>query len=94
MGEAGLAACLQAGANDAGGTLMNESITRAAGAVHGQEVPPARMDALIRGVGREPYQRTTLYGEASAERGAASYVAAPLAEMVNTPFRRPERVAS
>ena len=41
MGPAGRKACLRAGANDLGGTLMNESITRAAGAVHGQEMPPA-----------------------------------------------------
>ncbi|HSB95059.1 MAG TPA: 5-amino-6-(D-ribitylamino)uracil--L-tyrosine 4-hydroxyphenyl transferase CofH, partial [Spongiibacteraceae bacterium] len=63
MGEVGVAACLAAGANDVGGTLMNESITRAAGAEHGQELPPERMDELIRRCGREPRQRTTLYGE-------------------------------
>ena len=38
---------------------MNESITRAAGAVHGQEMPPESMEALIRSLGREPRQRTT-----------------------------------
>jgi len=54
MGEGGAAACLAAGANDLGGTLMNESITRAAGAVHGQEMPPESMEALIRSLGREP----------------------------------------
>ena len=48
MGPAGAAACLDAGANDLGGTLMNESITRAAGAAHGQEMPPAAMERLIR----------------------------------------------
>ena len=47
MGEAGALACLRAGANDLGGTLMNESITRAAGADHGQELPPARIEALL-----------------------------------------------
>ena len=40
MGPAGAAICLQAGANDLGGTLMNESISRAAGTQHGQEFPP------------------------------------------------------
>jgi FO synthase len=40
MGGKGAALCLQAGANDIGGTLMNESITRAAGAKHGQEFTP------------------------------------------------------
>ena len=41
-------ACLNSGANDLGGTLMNESITRAAGAVHGQEMSPARMERELR----------------------------------------------
>jgi FO synthase len=91
MGSAGAAACLQAGANDLGGTLMNESITRAAGAVHGQEMPPESMEALIWSLGRVPRQRTTLYGDASAERRAASFGASPLLEPINTPARRYER---
>jgi FO synthase len=91
MGTGGAAACLKAGANDLGGTLMNESITRAAGAVHGQEMPPESMEALIRSLGREPRQRTTLYVDAPAERKAASFAAAPLTEPVNTPARRYER---
>ncbi len=66
MGYGGAASCLGAGANDLGGTLMNESITRAAGAVHGQEMPPEAMEELIRGIGRTPRQRTTLYGDAPA----------------------------
>ena len=98
MGEGGAAFCLEAGANDLGGTLMNESITRAAGAVHGQEMPPESMEAVIRSLGREPRQRTTLYADAPAERRAASFGAAPLAEPVNTPARRwerhPERAAA
>ena len=73
LGPDGAAACLRAGANDLGGTLMNESITRAAGAAHGQEMPPEPMEALIRSLGRTPRQRTTLYGEAPAERAAASF---------------------
>jgi FO synthase len=91
MGEAGVAACLAAGANDIGGTLMNESITRAAGAMHGQELPPEKMDALIRACGRSPGQRTTLYGEADAIQVAASYNAATLTDIVNTPAQRYER---
>ena len=91
MGGGGAAFCLDAGANDLGGTLMNESITRAAGAVHGQEMPPEAMEALIRGIGRAPRQRTTLYADAPAARKAASFGAAPLAEPVNTPARRYER---
>ncbi len=47
MGPDGAAACLNAGANDMGGTLMNESISRAAGTQHGQEFSPMRMEALI-----------------------------------------------
>jgi FO synthase len=91
MGAEGAAFCLEAGANDLGGTLMNESITRAAGAVHGQEMPPESMEQVIRSLGRKPRQRTTLYGDAPAARRAASFGAAPLAEPVNTPARRWER---
>jgi FO synthase len=61
MGPEGAKACLRAGVNDLGGTLMNESISRAAGAAHGQELAPAMMEALIRSVGRHPRERTTLY---------------------------------
>ena len=53
LGPEGVRACLSAGANDVGGTLMNESITRAAGAAHGQEFPPAELEVLIRAAGRE-----------------------------------------
>jgi len=91
MGPEGAAACLRAGANDLGGTLMNESITRAAGAAHGQEMAPERMEALIRSLGREPRQRTTLYAEAPAARVAASFGAAALAGTINTPAPRYER---
>jgi FO synthase len=88
MGPAGAAACLEAGANDLGGTLMNESITRAAGAEHGQEMPPAAMKALIRSVGRTPWQRTTLYKAAPPERIAAAFDAPPLSPPVETPIAR------
>ncbi len=88
MGPAGVATCLNAGANDLGGTLMNETITRAAGATFGQEMPPEAMDALIASVGRVPVQRTTLYGLAPLERQTASYGADPLSEAVNTPAAR------
>ena len=94
MGPAGAASCLAAGANDLGGTLMNESITRAAGAVHGQEMPPEAMDRLIRSLGRIPSQRTTLYAPAPAERAAQSYDAAPLTPPIDTPAHRYERAAT
>jgi FO synthase len=93
LGAAGAAACLNAGCNDLGGTLMNESISRAAGASFGQEMPPEAMEDLIRSLGRTPRQRTTLYGDAPAERRAASLAAAPLAEPINTPARKYERAA-
>ena len=67
MGPAGVRACLNAGVNDLGGTLMNESISRAAGASHGQEMTADMMEALIRSAGRTPRQRTTLYGLVSRE---------------------------
>jgi len=62
MGAEGAALCLDAGANDLGGTLMNESITRAAGGVHGQELNAAQLQALAGRIGRPARQRTTLYG--------------------------------
>ncbi len=62
MGAAGAAVCLDAGANDLGGTLMNESITRAAGGVHGQLLDAAQLQALARRIGRPTRQRSTLYG--------------------------------
>ena len=52
---------LDAGANDLGGTLINESISTSAGASYGQLVPPAELRRLIRDAGRVPAQRDTLY---------------------------------
>jgi FO synthase len=83
LGPHGVAAALRAGVNDLGGTLMNESISRSAGAQHGQEFAPERMEELIRACERIPRQRTTLYADAPAERRYASFGAAPLAEPVN-----------
>jgi FO synthase len=94
LGPAGLAACLKAGVNDLGGTLMNESISRAAGASFGQEMPPEDMETLIRSLGRTPRQRSTLYGDAPADRYAASFNAAPLLDPLNTPARKYERSAA
>jgi FO synthase len=61
MGREGARICLQSGANDLGGTLMEESITRAAGASHGQEMTPAQLQTIAYDAGRVPSQRTTLY---------------------------------
>ena len=85
LGPRGVRACLEAGVNDLGGTLMNESITRAAGAGFGQELPPARMEALIRGAGRIPRQRSTTYGEPDEQQAARSFHAAGLQPIVQTP---------
>ncbi|MCE2528933.1 MAG: 5-amino-6-(D-ribitylamino)uracil--L-tyrosine 4-hydroxyphenyl transferase CofH [Acidimicrobiia bacterium] len=61
LGLDGAARLLSAGCNDLGGTLMNETISRAAGASHGQEVHAAELDATIVGAGRIPARRNTLY---------------------------------
>jgi FO synthase len=68
LGPEGAAACLAAGANDVGGTLMNESITRAAGAAHGQEMVATAIESMIRSAGRTPVQRTTFYGTPPPEQ--------------------------
>jgi len=91
MGHEGVAACLNAGCNDLGGTLMNESISRAAGTTHGQETSPNEMIDLIARAGRRPRQRNTLYGGVSEERRAAGAAAGALTEVVNTPVRRRAR---
>jgi FO synthase len=93
LGPAGTREALCAGVNDLGGTLMNESISRSAGAAYGQELPPERMEALIRSAGRVPRPRTTLYGEPPAERVRASFGATPLAEPLNPPVQEAGLVA-
>ncbi|MFZ4584471.1 MAG: 5-amino-6-(D-ribitylamino)uracil--L-tyrosine 4-hydroxyphenyl transferase CofH [Acidimicrobiia bacterium] len=62
LGLAGAQQILQAGANDLGGTLMDENISRAAGASHGQEVDELEFRAITEPIGRPLEQRTTLYG--------------------------------
>lgn len=54
-------ACLRAGANDYGGTLMEENISRLAGATSGQYLAPEDIQSRIREIGRTPAERTTLY---------------------------------
>ena len=65
LGPDGTREALRAGVNDLGGTLMNESISRSAGAEFGQELPPERMEELIRSAGRIPRQRTTIVRRAA-----------------------------
>ncbi|MFP6663943.1 MAG: 5-amino-6-(D-ribitylamino)uracil--L-tyrosine 4-hydroxyphenyl transferase CofH [Deltaproteobacteria bacterium] len=57
------AASLAAGVNDFGGTLMEESISREAGATAGEYTPVEEIERIVRGMGRRPRQRTTLYGK-------------------------------
>jgi len=80
MGAEGAALCLEAGANDLGGTLMNESITRAAGGVHGQLLDAARLQALARRIGRPARQRTTLYDSPAAATATAIFRDRPAPE--------------
>jgi FO synthase len=72
LGREGAMEALRAGANDLGGVLMDESITRAAGGVNGQEMDAAAMQATIASVGRTPRQRTTLYGTPQRSFGSTS----------------------
>lgn len=83
MGPSGVGVLLKSGVNDLGGTLMNESISRAAGAATGQEMNPEGMHAITRAASsqndaRSAYQRTTLYQTAETTRVAASFQAPPL----------------
>ena len=73
LGPEGVAACLSAGVNDIGGTLMDETITRSAGAAHGQEMTPSAMEELLLREGRPSRQRTTLYQDAGKDRRLASF---------------------
>ena len=73
----------------AAGTLMNESISRAAGAATGQEMTPEAMQAMAQAASsqetRSVYQRTTLYQRADASRVAASLCAAPVSDTSRPP---------
>lgn len=63
LGPRGVERCLDAGVNDLGGTLMDESISRSAGAQHGQELTAGELQRIAAHSGRVPKQRTTLYAE-------------------------------
>jgi FO synthase len=76
LGADGVRHCLSAGVNDLGGTLMDESISRAAGASHGQEMTPQHMEEVIVSSDRTPFQRTTLYRRADDRRRDQSFQAA------------------
>ncbi|MFC9553906.1 5-amino-6-(D-ribitylamino)uracil--L-tyrosine 4-hydroxyphenyl transferase CofH [Rhodococcus sp. NPDC056960] len=61
LGLDGVRQLLQAGVNDVGGTLMDENISRAAGAAHGQQLDETDLDAVVQGIGRRLRRRTTNY---------------------------------
>ena len=94
MGPRGVVECLKAGVNDIGGTLMNESITRAAGASFGEELPPGDMQALILAAGRIPRQRSTSYGQPPEEQMQRSFRAGALQPTIRTPAARWSRSGS
>ena len=73
MGPDGVKVCLRSGANDLGGTLMDETITRSAGAAHGREMTPGALEGIIRSIGKVPRQRSTLYADVPEERYRASF---------------------
>ena len=94
LGHEGVRACLQAGVNDLGGTLMNETITRAAGAAHGQETSPEEMEEIIRSIGRTPRQRSTTYGEVTELQRQKSFGAVAVEEPTYTSAKKYERKQS
>lgn len=83
MGSQGALMALNAGANDLGGTLMNESITRAAGSDHGQEWPAIDIEQQLTEWGRKPRMRTTLYIDAPGEQRQKAFAAKPLIPVEN-----------
>jgi FO synthase len=68
LGDQGTGLMLVGGADDLGGTLMEETISRMAGADNGSEKTVSELEMLIRSLGRTPVQRTTTYGTPSSER--------------------------
>ena len=88
LGEKGTKICLKAGANDLGGTLMNETITRSAGATHGEEKTPHALEAIIQDAGRRARQRTTLYKKAPKGQRTNSYSPEQLVRIINSQVKR------
>jgi FO synthase len=93
LGPEGLRRCLSAGVNDLGGTLMDESISRSAGASYGQEMTPQEMEEIIRSSGRVPRQRTTLYRDADDVLRERSFEAAAR-RAASQGLEKPELIAA
>jgi FO synthase len=91
MGQRGAMLALNCGANDLGGSLMNESITRAAGAEHGQEWVPRQITAAVTAAGRLPRMRTTLYADAPEQQRIRAFEAADLTQIINTDAGKHQR---
>jgi 2-iminoacetate synthase ThiH len=72
--------CLQAGANDYGGTLMEENISREAGATAGQYTSPENFQSLISEIGRIPAERNTTYSRIQIRTPFETFPAEPLLE--------------
>ena len=70
---------------------MNETITRAAGASHGEETTPKEMERIIRSIGRQPRQRTTNYGEVNQLNRVRSFEASSLEEPTYSVVNKYER---
>lgn len=90
LGAQGVQACLRAGVNDMGGTLMNETISRAAGASHGQEMTAMDMETMLHSMGRIPHQRTTTYGVPPDDAKAKARAVTTPVEPVRIDFRKRE----
>jgi FO synthase len=71
LGLLGAQQLLSAGVNDVGGTLMNENISRAAGASHGQSIEVADFRTMVEPLGRTLVERTTLYGRPNMQEARA-----------------------
>ncbi|MEE8370873.1 MAG: 5-amino-6-(D-ribitylamino)uracil--L-tyrosine 4-hydroxyphenyl transferase CofH, partial [Sphingomonadales bacterium] len=93
MGPEAAALALRAGVNDLGGTLMNESISRAAGSEFGQELPAAEMARIAASVGRTLRQRTTLYGEVAEGDHIGNRYLPPLRPSINIPAGKYSNIA-
>jgi len=97
VGLDGARQALQAGCNDLGGTLMDENISRAAGAAHGQELDDADFAEIVDPIGRPLAQRSTLYGRIRTEgkrlRPTPETLHEPVVDVVPVSIRTRERVS-
>jgi FO synthase len=85
---------LAAGCNDLGGTLMEESISREAGADAGEFTSVEELEAMIRRMGRVPRQRNTVYGDVDDEEALAAARNVTAADVFSHVMRRPAAAAA